>query len=103
MLGGLFSPTPSLLTPTRSFLGPSFFFFFLDLLKRGPFERDEVCSFRKGPGSKEPTVSGLCAPQRGPQILVQLTLSVLSSEKGFWEGSWSIPPPMLKPRIKFSP
>lgn len=33
----------------------------------------------------------------------KLTLSDLSSEKGFCPGSWSIPPPMLKPRMRFSP
>lgn len=32
-----------------------------------------------------------------------LTLSPLSWEKGFCAGSWSIPPPILKPRIKLSP
>ena len=30
------------------------------------------------------------------------TLSDLFWEKGFCEGSWSIPPPMLKPKIKWS-
>lgn len=55
------------------------------------------------PWKQRPTISGLCAQWRNPRTLVSLTLSVLSSEKGFWEGSWSIPPPMLKPNIKFSP
>lgn len=32
-----------------------------------------------------------------------LTLSDLSWEKGFCAGSWSIPPPILKPRIRLSP
>lgn len=32
-----------------------------------------------------------------------LTLSPLSWEKGFCAGSWSIPPPILKPKIKLSP
>lgn len=60
-LGGLLSPTPPLVTPTRSPLRPSFFF--LDLLKRGPFERDEACSFHKGPGIKEP-LSQASVPHR---------------------------------------
>ena len=100
MLGGPLSPPYPYLLPPDHFLDLPFIF--LTFLREDHL-REMVCSFHKGPGSKEPTVSGLCALQRGPHILVQLTLSVLSSEKGFWEGSWSIPPPMLKPRIKFSP